>query len=246
VDRELLDDKRVHERDDSLKPKDDPVVQSEEEIFEEQEKPKRGKKQKEEIRHLLEVLTKTIEQYFPEFEQWLDKLTDLREQELIKYQGRTIVWMQLLSLLTRRGSRNKLNKQMRTEIGSINLRQLSRQKDLESVPHGDTLEYFNIRAKEEEFEEILVKMIRNIIRARVLDKYRLLGKYYRMAVDMVHCYTFDYKHCEQCLSKTDERTGRKQYQHYKIQVSLVTPEGMYLPILSEWVENQKENYQEFI
>lgn len=239
MDRELLDNKRIHERDERVEPKDDQDVFKDNRQSKEKTKSAQSKEERK-ISHLLGVLTTTIEHYFPEFNQWLKMLTDMRNQEAIDYDRQAIVWTEILAMITRRGSRKKITNQMRSEIGCINLKELSGQINLNSVPHADTLEYFNVRAKEKEFEQLLIKMIKALLRARTLEKYRLQNKYHTIAIDGVHCYTFDYKHCEHCLCKTDKKTQKKQWYHYKLQASLVTPQGLCLPIAGEWVENQKE------
>ena len=225
MDRELLDNERISERDDKFKPKDDQALCKE---------PKEGKEEE----TLVNVLLTTVEHYFPRFNEWLSELTDGRDQNAILYDKRTIVWTALITMITKRGSRNKINEQLRNNNCKENLSRLSGQDDLRRVPHGDTVEYFNLRAKEEEFEELQAKMMGMLLRGRVLERPRLLGKYYSLAIDGNHLHTFDYAHCEHCLVRT--KNGKKQWFHYKLQASLVTPEGLCLAMCSEWIENERE------
>ena len=119
----------------------------------------------------------------------------------------------------------------------MNLKALCAQAELESVPHGDSVDYLSLRMKPEELEELLAKMARSLIRGRVLEKYRLHEKYYTVAIDGVHLYTFDYPHCSKCLVKED-KDGKKQWQHCLLQAALVTPEGLCIPLAGEWIENE--------
>lgn len=148
------------------------------------------------------------------------------------------MWVMLITLLTYRGARRQIHEKMRREGNFLaNLKALCAQEKLKSVPHGDSVDYLSLRMKPEELEEILVKMAQSLIRGRKLEKYRLLGKYYTVAIDGVHLHTFDYPHCPKCLVKED-KAGKKQWQHYLLQATLVTPEGLCLPLANEWIENE--------
>jgi len=221
-----LDHERIYEGNDRIKSKDDQGLCKE---------PQENKEEK----NLINVLQTTVEHYFPRFNEWLSELTDQRDQNAIVYDKRTIVWTALITMLTKRGSRNKINEQLRDKKCKENLSKLSGQDDLRGVPHGDTVEYFNLRAKEEEFEQLQTKMIRVLLRRRVFEISRLQGKYYSLAIDGNHLHTFDYAHCKHCLVRTDKK-GKKQWFHSKLQASLVTPEGLCLAMSSEWIENEGE------
>ena len=102
------------------------------------------------------------------------------------------------------------------------------------------MEYLCRRLEEEELEELQAKMMRNLFRGRVLERYRLLGKYHTIAIDGCYVHSFDYEHCEHCLAREDQK-GKKRWFHAKLQASLVTATGLCLPMASEWIENEK-NY----
>lgn len=231
---ELLGDEGVYEGDDADQPENDQDVR--EDIGESQEAA--GEKEQT-IDNVVEVLSKTVSHYFPQFNEWLKGLKDVRDQEAIEYKRETIVWTALIMLLTKRKARGKITEEMRTENLGRNLKELCGQEDLQKVPHGDTVEYLCRRLQEEELEELQVKMMRNLFRGRVLERYRLLGKYHTIAIDGCHVHSFDYKHCEHCLVVEDSK-GKKRWFHAKLQASLVTPTGLCLPMASEWIENEKD------
>lgn len=188
--------------------------------------------------NIVAVLSRTVDHYFPKFNEWLKGLTDIRDQELIVYERQTLMWAGLLALLGKRGARMTISHEMRTENFCRNLKELSGQAELEAVPHGDTVEYLAMRLKAAELEELPGKMVRTLLRGRVLEDQRLLRKYHTIAIDGVHIHSFDYEHCEQCLSAEDKVTKRKRWFHVKLQASLVTPTGLCLPVACEWVENE--------
>lgn len=227
---ELLEDQGDDEGNDGYKPADD------QDICEDDRGAQEEDGQAEES--LVKVLSTTVGHYFPWFNQWLEGLTDIRNQDLITYQRQTVVWAGLLALLTKRQARMNISHQMRQEGFCENLKELSGQEDIKNVPHGDTVEYLLTRLKKEELEGVQVKMMGKLLRKRALERYRLMGKYYTVAIDGVHIHSFDYKHCEHCLVKDDKLTGQKVWMHMKLQASLVTPTGLCLPMAVEWIENE--------
>jgi len=248
MDRELLGAEGVHERDDKHKPwNDQDVCQNiragKKETREGNQKGAgeiKNKNQEAETENLVGVLSKTVNHFFPKFNQWLRQIRDIRDQEEIEYQRETIVWTALVALITKRGARVKIGNEMRTETFCENIKLLSGQKDLESVPHGDTVEYFNVRARVKDFEKLLAKMIQWLIRQRVLERFRLLNKYYKISVDGVHIHSFDYEPHDKCQVRVDEH-GNKRWFCYKVQASIVTALGGFcLPIASEWIENEEK------
>ena len=133
---ELLGYEGIDETDDGIKPADDQdVCQDAGSAQEENEKEGIGDK------NLVEVLSTTVRHYFPEFNQWLGGLTDIRNQDLIIYQKQTILWAGLIALITRRQARMNISHQMRQAGVCENLKGLSSQENLKDVPHGDTVEY---------------------------------------------------------------------------------------------------------
>ena len=233
---ELLEGEGSYEGNDRDKPADDQDICQD--VGGTQEKNgKEGQRGK----NLVEVLSTTVSHYFPWFNEWLKGITDIRNQELITYQRQTIVWAALLALLTKREARMQIGRQMRGGKFSVNLKELCGQEDLEAMPHGDTVEYSLMRYKEDELEMIQVKMMSCLLRGRVLERHRLLGKYYTVGLDGCHIHSFDYPHCEHCLSCEDKETGKKRWFHTKLMASLVTPTGLCLPMASEWIENE-DNY----
>ncbi len=187
--------------------------------------------------HLAKTLSQAVDHFFPEFNVWLGGIRDHRHPLLITYELPTIVWLGLVMYLTRRGSRRQIGIELREGRCVEGLKVLSGQKGLEQVPHGDTLEHYMRKAEVSEFEKVNALMIRRLIRMRALEGARLQG-HYLVAVDGVHVCTFDYDHCPNC-TKRKHRNGKIQWQHYKVQASLITPNGLCLPMGSVWIENEE-------
>ena len=245
---ELLEGEGIDEGNDRDKPPDDQDIRQDDRRAQK----KNGKEGSVDEKNLSEVLSTTVGHFFPDFNQWMRSLSDPRDQDVITYKRETLLWDGLIMMLTKQGARSKIGNQMRGEIFLENLKQLSGQHDLETAPHGDTAEYLSRKMKPEEIEErVQVAMIQSLLRKRVLESGRLMvrskdgvgvkmDKYYMIAIDGLHTHSFDYEHCPKCLVKTDKKTGRKTWMHYKLQASLVDGQGLCLPMCCEWIENEEE------
>lgn len=74
---------------------------------------------------------------------------------------------------------------------------------------------------------------------RTLEKFRLLEKYYLIAVDGSGIIASQKKHCERCLYKTEKKTGKILYYYHSIVDSVLAIEaGMTVPLISDFLENE--------
>jgi hypothetical protein len=237
MDTKLLAGENVSGRDDGVEPEDDQALCQDGGPSQAAGAEGRGAAEVIDPSSVVMVLSKTVDHYFPKFTEWLKGIADPRNQKVIVYGRETLLWMMLLLMLTRLGARRQIQGTLRPEEKAVrNLRQLCGQEGLKGVPHGDTVEYLSLRVSTKELEAIEVKMAKALLRSRVLEGFRLQGKYYTIAIDGVHLYSFRYPHCGRCLVK-EGGDGKKQWHHYKLQASLVTLDGLCIPLASEWIEN---------
>ncbi len=198
------------------------------------------------LTNLAGVLAMTVDHFFPDFNAGLRKIRDPRDPEAITYGLEVLIWHVLLMLITRQGSRLKITRHMRGKTFLDNLRQFSGRQKLETAPHGDTPEYLFRKLDVKDVEQFQADLVGQLVRARVFEGSRLIirnaaggrDKYYMIAIDGVHLYSFDYPHCPGCLVKEDKATGKKTWMHHKLQGSLVTESGFCIPVASEWIENE--------
>jgi hypothetical protein len=79
-------------------------------------------------------------------------------------------------------------------------------------------------------------MVRQLIRMRVLEEFRL-GGYYLIAIDGTGHLVFNHKHCEHCL--VQERDGKPLYYYHNVlDAKIVTENGFALSIGTEFIENK--------
>ncbi len=82
-------------------------------------------------------------------------------------------------------------------------------------------------------------MVETLIRKKVLYRYRLLDRYFLIAIDGTGMLTFPERHCPRCLTRT--RNGKTIYYHPVLEAKLVTPDGLVFSIMTEFIENLGEN-----
>jgi len=79
-------------------------------------------------------------------------------------------------------------------------------------------------------------MINRLLRMKCLISFRLLNKYYMIAVDGTGHVTYKERHCPYCLTK--EKDGRiMHYYHNVLEAKLITDNGLALSVGTEFIEN---------
>jgi len=85
-------------------------------------------------------------------------------------------------------------------------------------------------------------MVRRLIKSRVVERYRLLERYYLVAIDGTRFLRFNERHCKNCLRKKikEDKDGNPvyEYYHYVLSAKLVTESGLSFTIMAEFVENE--------
>jgi len=182
-----------------------------------------------------EVFCKTLRHYFPFFLAWTEQIKDVRVFYRIDYHLNIFIFCGLLLFMVKARARRQMSYLFRTAVLLNNL-MIFAGKPLKKLPHHDSLAYIMERLNPDDMRRLRKKMIRRLLRMKVLEKYRLLGQYYMIAIDMTGYLAFKHQHCSQCLRK--ERDGVVVYwYHPVVEAKLVTANGLALSIESEFVEN---------
>jgi hypothetical protein len=109
----------------------------------------------------------------------------------------------------------------------------------ETCPHGDTLNVTFGRLNPDQVQAVVPALVRTLIRKKVLDRYRLLGRYFVIAIDGTGRLIFPERHCPHCMTVT--HNGKTTYYHPVLEAKLVLPNGFAFSILTEFIENPGEN-----
>jgi len=136
------------------------------------------------------------------------------------------------------GSRRQVTHLLRNNLNSTEIFGLL--FGVKSFPHGDTLDKVFRCLDPQQFQEVVCDMTETLIRGKVLYPYRLLDKYFVVAVNGTGQLSFNQRHCPHCLTRTHSN-GQTTYYHYVLEAKLVTRNGFAFSMMTEFVENPGEN-----
>jgi hypothetical protein len=187
--------------------------------------------------HQLKTFLKVFNHYYGSFKAFF-KVTDPRKSSKCLYPLESYLYLALMMFLLRLQSVRQVNYLLNTVDANKNFGRLF---GCPSLPHSTSLNKICRRLIPEEMQVIASNMLRHLIRQRVLETRRLLGKYYMIAVDGTYVYSSPTRHCEHCLTRTSKKTGKTTYYHMILEAKLVTKDGFAFSVMSEFVQNEEKN-----
>ena len=199
-----------------------------------------------EINFFAEFL-KIQKHFFKEMNSKFKKVKDNRHQSYIKYDTDILLMVMIMKNITALESMNQMTTEFNKDECINNVAKTLGYEELDELPHHDTINDFLKGLEPIEIEKIRDYMIKELFKKRCLEKYRLLDKYWTIAVDATGIATFREKHCDHCLKREyrDEDTGEIKetiYFHYVLEAKLVVG-NMVFSIDTEFIENEGEEYK---
>jgi AcrR family transcriptional regulator len=158
---------------------------------------------------IIEASLATIYHFFGGPSELFRAVQDPRVSELITYLWEVLGFVGILMFLCHLGARRQIALMFRGN-GSVaaKLRVLF---GVKTCPHGDTLNEAASRLDPDQMQEAVTDMTRTLIRKKVLYRYRLLDRYFVVAIDGTGRLTFPERHCPNCL--TAKHHGKTIYYH---------------------------------
>ena len=122
-------------------------------------------------------LRQPLRHFFPELNDWLDRLPDRRDPQACTYPTRFLAWWGILLYLLQLSSRRQLDFQLNSDGPEVlpNLNRLA-QTNLASRPVHDTLDYFIGRVAIRGWVQLRYQFVQRLVRMKALDAARLLGQ----------------------------------------------------------------------
>lgn len=209
------------------------------------------KKTRAEKRNILEKVNfsseilKIIKHFFPNLETMLDKISDSRHKSYVKYKNSLIlmlrIFMSIFYIKSMRESTEKLNNS--TIIRNIGL--ACGIKELDEIPHWNTLNNYLKTVNPAEIENLIYKLINKLIRCKAFEKAKVKDKYWQIIIDGTQLFTSKKPLDKKCLKRNfkDENGNIKltEYYYYVLEAKLVLGNKIIVSIATEFVENEKEN-----
>ena len=202
------------------------------------------KREKEREINFFEEFIKLQKHFFKDISKRLKSVKDPRHKSYIQYGTDAILFSVLMKNACGIESMSGMTEQFNREECIENISRVLG-CELEELPHYDTINNFLCELAPEEIEKIRDYMIKELFRKRSLEGFRLLEKYWCIAVDATGLYSFSERHCEHCLKReyTNKETGeveRTVYYHNVLEAKLIAGD-MVFSIATEFIENEDEN-----
>lgn len=105
------------------------------------------------------------------------------------------------------------------------------------APHMDTVDAVLERIAPDDLTSIQTYLIKILLRKRVFHKFRLLGKYFVVAIDGTGVFKFDEKPYDHCPHKTS-KNGKTTYTQSLVEAKLICPNGFCISLVTEWMTNE--------
>lgn len=124
-----------------------------------------------------------------------------------------------------------------------NLKTVLGMDNLDELPHYDTINDFLSELEPKELESIRTYMIKELLKKRCLEDYRLRGKYWCIIFDGTGLLKFNERHCEHCLKRVYNKGTEQEttvYMHHVLEAKLLVSD-MVLSIGTEFIENESED-----
>lgn len=181
---------------------------------------------------ILALLLYTMVHFFGDIRKLFSGITDVRDPRKIVYPVGEPAFAAILMFICRLGSRRQIGVELRGGPCADKYRDFFQVPD---CPHGDTINDAFAFMDPTEFQSLLCRMVYCLIRKKVLYPYRLLDRYFVVAIDGTRTLTRKKRHCPRCLTQT--KNGRTTYYHMVLEAKLVTANGFAIPLFTEFVEN---------
>ncbi len=169
----------------------------------------------------------------------LDGIPDPRDREASDYALRTILWTPILMFACRLGSRRQIQHLLNTPRVTAHLRRLAAE-ELARVPHGDAVANVLVRLSVEALSAVRTDLVRQLIKARRLEKFRLLGSDYLFTLDGTGHLVLGNEPSEFTVGCLTQKLSSGETLYYRpvLEAKLVTRTGLALSVGTEFLENR--------
>lgn len=184
-----------------------------------------------------DILKIILDHFFPDFNKYFHNIAEPRRPDRVIYSPEHFVWLGLCMFLLQHGSRSQLENERRSMDFFRNLTVLSG-TDEDRVATAEAMSYFMERMNPADSLELVPgQMTRQLIRSRVLDKYRNSCGEFMIAVDGVHIHTKKGKRANAVYKKINGEI----YSYYCVlEAKLVSDDGIGLSLATVFIENEEE------
>lgn len=204
-------------------------------------KEKRERKKKD--RGIVDFMMLT-KHFFKDLTKWIQEMEDPRNQSYITYTQSDLGYLAILKNVCSRHSMRQMEESFNEENCIDTLRLMSGNKNLDEMPHYDTLNYYLERLSPSCLSELRKKMVASLIRGKQFNRGRLIGEYWRVILDGTGLFYFKEKHCDNCLCTTrilEDGKKIRLYHHKVLEAKIVLSDKVVISLGTEFIENENED-----
>jgi len=205
---------------------------------------RKEKREKESKVYFFGEFLKVKNHFFKNLINMLKSVMDMRHQSYTVYGAEILLFTVLMKNICGIKSMTSMTNNFNKNECIENMAKVLGDEELEELPHYKTINDFLCKLDTGELDRIIHYMINQLFKKRCFEKYRLLNKYWRVAVDGTGLFSFHEKHCENCLKREhkdkDGNVISTTYHHSVLEAKLVVGD-MVFSIGTEFIENEDEN-----
>lgn len=186
----------------------------------------------------LEELLIIMKQYFPKLFNLIDNLTDIRHHSYITYDIKICLLTQILAFCSKYQSMNSIGRDFNCDAVIEHINHILKTNYVE-LPHKDTLINVISTIQFEELEHIQTYIIKQLIRNKILDKYRYNGMFH-VVIDGTGLYSSKMNLGSHAITKVCNKNEDNEYtlySYYSLEAKLVCG-NMTFSFATEFVENE--------
>lgn len=131
------------------------------------------------------------------------------------------------------GSRNAVNEKRDFQEFRTNYRKATGMR----IPHMDTVDSILERIAPKELASLQTRIVKILMEKRVFHKFRLLGKYFMVAIDGTGVFKFESRPYRGCPFKT-YKDDKITYSQSVVEAKLICANGFCISLASEWITNR--------
>jgi hypothetical protein len=170
-----------------------------------------------------------------------EQIRDPRNPKTIKHKSTVLLLYGILVFTFQMASRREANREMTLPQFQENLKLLF--PELDSVPHQDTINRLLARIQVDQIQDALIELLQHFIRNKKFYRY-LVSNRYLIVMDGTQKLTRNVLWAEPCLKrelrhkqKDGTTTVRPQYYVYVLEANLVFPNGVTIPLMTEFLSS---------
>jgi len=188
---------------------------------------------------MLWQIKKVLHHHFPDLQARLSTLSDPRRG--IQYTIEELLMASIVLFLLQFDSRNDFNNKRKDKHFKDNYYRMFRL----DLPQMDAVNDLFEKMEPIELEALRCRLLNALIEKRVFHKFRFFAPYFCIAIDGTGTYNWGDVPPEEILQyalKKESCKGKLNYSSGVLEAVLVCKNGMTIPLLSEWIANDGENY----